>query len=331
MRIKILLKVIYVVNCLGLMSLFSNEDHNVIVPNGIAATIDDKFIITMADLHRKIGPYVRQVQREAISQKDFEEKMDSLSHEVLDHMIDDILLVNEFKSNKKLKVPSSILENNYTKLMSEQFQNNRSQFHQYLEENGLTEREFKEQHKDQLIIGSKRNLLRRSEAEISPFQVNKYYDENKHRFVQNESVHLRQIVLRAIDGDTPESTLLLTKAQEILDKLKLGEKFADVAKEFSEDDMKASGGDWGWINRTDIREELAKVAFSLNKAEFSNVVLLNNYAFILFVEDKKDGGTIPVEEVRKDIEKILANESSKKAEAQHIQKLRKKSLIKYYI
>lgn len=330
-NIRVVLKIIYIVSFFGLTQIFSNQDdEDNVMLNGIAAIID-KRVITMEDLQRKVVPYVRQIQREATSAEDFEAKMKSVTLETLDNMVNDILIVNEFKSNKKLKIPSSIIENHYTKFMGEQFQNNRSQYHQYLEENGINERELKEQHKDQMIIGFKRSNLKKSEAEISPWQINKYYNENKQRFMQKESVHLRQIVLRAIDEDNEESTLLLAKAAEVLNKLKRGEKFADVAKEYSEDDMRSSGGDWGWINRSDIREELANVAFSLNKAHFSDVVLLDKYAFILFIEDKKQAGAIPVEEVRSDIEKILVNEFAKKAEAQHIQRLRKKSYIKYFI
>ncbi len=328
--VKVIMRVVYVVSFFNLTPIFSNQNSNVIYPNGIAAIIDNR-IITMDDLQKKLGPYVRQLQRESANAEEFDAKLATLAHEVLDNMIDDILIVNEFKSNKKLKIPSSFLENHYTKFMGEQFQNNRSQYHQFLEENGITDRELKEQQKEQMIIGSRRSHLRKSEAEVSPWQINKYYEENKHKFIQNESVHLRQIVLRAIEDDTEDSKLLLAKAQEILNKLKQGAKFSEVAKEFSEDDMSASGGDWGWINRSDIREELANVAFSLNKAQFSNVILLNNYAFILFVEDKKNAGALPVEKVRKDIEKILVSEAAKKAEAQHIQRLRKKSYIKYYI
>lgn len=333
-NIKIALKIVLIAS-LSLTQLFSNDDDDddegeMIYPNGIAAIIDNR-VITMDELNRKIAPYIRQVQREARNPEDFEQRMEAISKEVLDSMINDILIVNEFKSNKKLKIPGSILENHFSKFMGEQFQNNRSQYHQFLEENGTTDRQLKEQQKEQMIIDNKKYHIRKTIAETSPGQMKEYYDENKDRFMQNDSIHLRQIVLRSIDEDTPESTLLLSKGQNILDKLKKGEKFADLAKEYSEDDMRASGGDWGWINRNDIREELAKVAFSLNKNQFSDVILLNNYAFILFVEDKKNAGAIPIEECRKDIEKTLVNKSIKKAEEQHIKKLRRKAYIKYCI
>lgn len=325
--IKIALQFVFAVIFFCFMELVADEGPRIIYPNGIAAIIENR-VITMDDLQRKIGPYLRQLQKESSSQEDFEAKMTALAQEVLDKMIDDILIVNEFNSNKKLKIPNSLLENQYAKFMVEQFQGNRSHYLQYLEENGITDRELKEQQKEQLIIGHKRGLLRKSEAEISPMLINKYYEENKHLFMQKDAVHLRQIVLKADDND---SVLLLEKAQKVMKQLQQGQDFAQVAKQFSEDDMKASGGDWGWMNRSEIREELANVAFLLNKKEFSDIIILNNYAFILFVEDKKTAGTIPIEKVRDDIEKNLVNEHAKQAEAQHIQKLRKKAYIRYYI
>lgn len=326
--IKIAFRFILGVSTCCLTQLFANQDIRVMCPNGIAAIVESR-VITMDELQRKLSPYVRQLQKEASSQEDFEAKIALVAHEVLDAIIDDILIVNEFNGNKKLKIPPPLLENHYTKFMVEQFHGNRSHYLQYLEDNGITDRDLREQQKEQMIIGYTRSQLRKSEAEISPKLISQFYDEHKDRFMQKDSVHLRQIVLKAVDED--RASTLLNKAQEVINKLKKGQSFAELAKEVSEDDMRASGGDWGWINRSDIREELANVAFALNKGAFSDVIILNNYAFILFVEDKKNAGIIPVESVREDIEKILVNENTKKAEVQHIQKLRKKAYIKYYI
>lgn len=315
--IKIALRTVFSLLCLNAI-LFA-EDPAVQYPNGIAAVVG-KRIITLEDVHRKMAPFLKQLQKES----DFQGKLDVVAREVLDKMIEDILLVNEF-TDKKMNVPDSYLENHHTKFLVEQFQGNRSHYLEYLSANGITDREFKEQQKEEIIIGYLRNSMRKSEAEISPKQICNYYDEHKSLFLQGDSIHLRQIVLRTESNSVPE------KAQTIISKLREGDSFTDIAKEFSEDDMRSSGGDWGWINRSDIREELAKVAFALNKGEFSEPIILNNHTFILFVEDKKLAGLIPLEKVREDIEKILVNEYAKKAEAQHIQKLRKKAHIRYFI
>lgn len=267
-------------------------------------------------------------------------------------MIDDILLVNSFKSDKKLRIPESYLENHYTKFLVEHFQGNRSNYLEFLNAEGKTDREIREQQKEEVIIGFVRGRMRRSENTISPAQIQKYYDENKAQFTQKEEIHLRQIVIKN-EKTTPnnENITLLpidenitcescesspplpqpNKTQTIVEQLKQKRPFAEIAKEFTEDGMNNSGGDLGWVNRSDLREELAKVAFSLNKHEFSDPIVLNNHTFILFVEDKKLPGLIPLPDVSEEIEKILANNYAKQAEAQFVQKLRKKAHIRYYL
>ena len=48
--------------------------------------------------------------------------------------------------------------------------------------------------------------------------------------------------------------------------------------------MSRKGGDWGWIERQDIRKELSTVAFGLQPGSYSQPVELNNTIFILYCE-----------------------------------------------
>lgn len=346
------------------ITLASAEDPNVQYPNGVAAIVDTR-VITMEDLYRKLGPFIRQLQRECTTQSQFQEKLGPLAQEVLDRMINDILLVNSFMADKKLRIPESYLENHYTKFLVEHFQGNRSNYLEFLAAEGKTDREIREQQKEEVIIGFLRSRMRQSKATISPTKIQKYYEENISNFTQKEEVHLRQIVLKnePVQVDIPvqetlKSTSIISelpsenpieiassetpqnnastanpeqKVQSVLSLLKKGEPFADVAKQFSEDGMEKSGGDLGWISRSDIRKELADVAFSLNKNQFSDPITLNNLTFILYIEDKKNAGTIPLQKISEDIEKTLANDQATQSEVQYVQKLRKKAHIRYYL
>lgn len=285
----------------------------------------------MEDLQRKLSPFIRQLHREVSSPTELENRLAPIAREVLDKMIDDKLLINDFNNDEKVKIPESYMDNHYSKFMEETFQGNRSGYIEFLKSEGLTDRSFREQQKEEVILSFLRSRLRKSTAEISPEQIRKYYDEHKDQFAQKEAVHLRQIMLRPVEDDTETSTALLEKANKIVAKLKSGQTFEDTAKTFSEDEMKASGGNWGWINRSDIRKELADVAFSLNKGTYSNPVILNNHAFVLYVEEKRLAGNVPISEVREQIENALVNESAKKVQAREVQKLRKKAHIKYFI
>ena len=74
-------------------------------------------------------------------------------------------------------------------------------------------------------------------------------------------MHLRQIILTPM---ADEGTALLQQtAKRSSPNSTAGANFGDLARKYSQDDMSRRGGDWGWIERQDIRKELSTVAFGL--------------------------------------------------------------------
>ena len=85
-------------------------------------------------------------------------------------------------------------------------------------------------------------------------------------------MHLRQIILTPM---ADEGTALLNQtAKKIMLELANGDDFGDLARQYSQDDMSRKGGDWGWIERKDIRKELSSVAFDLEPGQYSQPCLL---------------------------------------------------------
>lgn len=62
------------------------------------------------------------------------------------------------------------------------------------------------------------------------------------------------------------------EANEVLEKLKKGEKFSAVAKSVSRCSSRKNGGDLGFFTRGKMVKEFEKVAFALNKGETSTIV-----------------------------------------------------------
>lgn len=298
-------------------------------PNAIVAIVENQ-ALTIDDVQKKLVPFLRQIRREISSESEFNEKIEKIGKEILDNMINEILLVNEFKANKKLKIPESAMENQFAKFMQEQFQGDRTKFVEFLKAQNKTERQFREEQKNQIILSFSRMHLQKSLSEISPERIQKYYREHEDQFKMTQAIHMRQIILSPLAND-PDGSLLKEKEEEVIRHLDNNRQFDEVAKEFSTDEMRKTGGDWGWINREDIRKELADAAFALKKGEYSKPIKLDNYVFILYVEDKREEGILALEKVRDQIEKLIANDEVKKLQEKHIEKLRKKALIKYYV
>ena len=74
--------------------------------NGIAAIAEDK-VITVDDVRREIAPLVGQLQRDARSEQEFNEKLEQLQDEVIQSLIDRVLIVKEFRKDEKKQIPIS--------------------------------------------------------------------------------------------------------------------------------------------------------------------------------------------------------------------------------
>src|SRR3954464_7690334 len=94
---------------------------------------------------------------------------------------------------------------------------------------------------------------------ISPAKIQGYYDENKDKFKLQDQVKLKMIVITNRPNDSAFSSVEL--AREILMKIKEGAPFPEMAKVYSQGSQAAAGGDWGWVEKSVLRSELAHVAF----------------------------------------------------------------------
>ncbi|WP_233256654.1 peptidylprolyl isomerase [Opitutus sp. ER46] len=303
------------------------ESLNLRFANGIVAVAEEK-IITVADVMREIIPLQQQIRNEARSQKEYDEKMEQLEDSVIQELIDRVLIIKEFHKDEKRQIPVSYVDNAISDRIAEQFDNDRAKFLAYLRAQGKTVREYRRDVEEEIIYGYMRGQQRKSETIISPVRIETYYNENKDKFYQEDQVHLRLIQLTRNEGETDEK--LRQQANLVLARFNGGEKFEDLAKEYSRDARRSKGGDWGWLKRSDFRQEFSERAFNLKKGEASEPVLLPEGCFILFAEDRKFAGIQPIDDVRDQIERILVTQLSHTSQERWLERLRRNGYVKHY-
>ena len=104
--------------------------------NGVAAIVEGE-IITIQQLRKELEPILPRLQVEAKNKKDFAQRVDTLTYEILQTMIDRILIVNAGKE-KGILIPDSYIDKEYDKALEQDFGDNRAQFLEYLKTQGLT-------------------------------------------------------------------------------------------------------------------------------------------------------------------------------------------------
>jgi len=305
----------------------ANDGLNMRFANGIAAIAEDK-VITVDDVRREISPLIPQLQREARNEKEFNEKLEALQDDVIQQLIDRVLIVKEFRKDEKKHIPESFVDNRIAEIESEQFDNDRSKFLAYLRGRGITLRDYHREVEEDIIYQYMRQQQRKTQTVISPVRIETFYKENKDRFYQEDSVHLRLIQFTHANGESDAD--LQAKADVVLARLKAGVKFEDLAKEFSQDSRHAKGGDWGWVKRSDFRKEFTDIVFNMKKDECSQAVVLPEGVFLLYVQDRKYAGIQQLDDVRDQIERLLAQQMGQISQERWLERLRRNGYVKHF-
>ncbi|MGF1444895.1 MAG: peptidylprolyl isomerase [Pikeienuella sp.] len=97
-------------------------------------------------------------------------------------------------------------------------------------------------------------------------------------------------------------------AQTLRAEIEAGAAFADVAREHGTDGTASRGGDLGWFLASDMVPEFADAAFALEPGVLSEPVETAFGWHLIRVEERRERGAPPIEEVREDIVRGMAEQ-----------------------
>jgi peptidyl-prolyl cis-trans isomerase C len=103
-----------------------------------------------------------------------------------------------------------------------------------------------------------------------------YFETYKDQFSTPESVHLHHILVNTEK-----------EAKAVLERLKKGEKFADVAGQVSTCPSKAKGGDLDWVPKGSLVPEIEEIAFSAKYGTPTGPVKTKFGYHVVLVEERK--------------------------------------------
>ncbi|MGH6692081.1 MAG: peptidylprolyl isomerase, partial [Gammaproteobacteria bacterium] len=146
----------------------------------------------------------------------------------------------------------------------------------------------------------------RQKTTVTPNDVETYYNDNIQEFQSPEQIRASHILLNTGGKDEPA---VLKQAQGLLQQVKSGADFAELAEKFSEDEgSKANGGDLDYFGRGRMVPEFETAAFALESGQVSDIVKTQYGFHIIKVVDKKPAVTQTFDEVRPQIEDQLKSQ-----------------------
>ena len=289
---------------------YLNAEDDLIEVNRIVARINDR-VITWGEIEL------------AMEKLNFSEKEKlQRAREFVDGKIDRLLSQIAFKE-KGMELPETYVEQEYSNKLMSDFNGDRRLFREVLQSNGQSSLEYKEQLKEDIIHMHMLAQRKRSGNEISPQSVEDYYQQNKSDFRVGKRVKLSEIVF---SGDKNESGALNSAAQKVYALIQGGSDFEELASKNGQSPFIKNSGSWGFfVSQDEIRnDQIRDIAFKLNEGVSSKPFAVNllerkpdgsvassgNIAWYILKADKiEPAKNLPINEVRSEIEGILARKS----------------------
>ncbi len=294
--------------------------------NGILAVVEDR-VITRDEVMKEVEPFIPQIRQKSLSEFEFNKRVGDYIREIVQNMIDRELIVKDFR-DKSMTIPQSYLDSNFDDYLKREFNGDRAEFLKFVQSQGKTIKQFKQEQEKDLIVGYMQNNKRQAVAEISPKKIKDYYEANKAKWYTPASAKISLITLKTGRTATLDENRKLAK--EIVAKFNAGEKFSELARKYSKDDSSAKGGEWGWYKKGELNPLLDKQAFAIEAGKITEPVEIGDMIFILKVEEKKPEGISPIDDVREQIEWTIAEQNGREIYRKWVEGLRQKAYIKYF-
>lgn len=220
--------------------------------DGVAAWVNGHAITVMDVLMEAQPLYAALAQEKGLTRDEMNTRRMAIYRQVRRSLVDTELIYAAYQKEKaksQATVTDQMLDSRIDDIIQGDFGGSREKLMKALAEERMTYDEWREKMGRRIIVQGLRAREVTAKAQVSPKEVQAYYEDHRADYEHPGQVLLRRIVLVGADAET--------RSRKIMDSLYEGGNFAALAKRISTAPDAAQGGAWGWKNRADLAPELA--------------------------------------------------------------------------
>ncbi len=283
-------------------------------------------IITRSELQRSKEEVRHELQQQ------FSDKADSMfaqrEKDVLRDLIDQQLLLQKAK-DKGLTADTELIKR-LDDMRKQMNLSSMEELEKAASEQGVSFEDFKQNLRNQLLT----QMVIRNEVQpkiqVTQEEEKKFYEEHQKDFEHPERVRLSEILVsteKLEPGDQVGLAAAERKAQQLLEQVRGGAAFDEVAKKNSDGPTAAQGGDLGYFKRGTLAKELEDKTFAMKAGDTSDVVRTKQGFLILKVTEHEQSGLPPLKDVEPQIADQLYYQKLQPALRDYLTKLREDAYI----
>ncbi len=296
-----------------------SADQKVAVVNGT--------IIKQAELDSEMNRYLARLQRTGRFPNDLE--LREIKKQVLENLIARELLYQE-SQKKGIKVDQKQVDAQLTAL-KDRFPSE-AEFNNALKRVNLTEADLRFRFERDLAIRELLDGQIGGKVAVSNKESRAYYDGNLENFKKPEQVRASHILIKVDPGaEEAKKAEARTKIELVQTKLKKGEDFGALAKEYSEGPTGPKGGDLGFFGRGQMVKPFEEAAFTMKPGQVSGMVETRFGYHLIMVTDRTPEGIVPYEEAKERLEQFLKQQKVQAAIAEYVETLKAQAKIERFL
>lgn len=285
----------------------------------ILAVVNDE-VITEQDLQIVMAPVAAQY-RTAYTGEELDARLRRARQEFLQKVIDDKLVLSEAKRKQVI-----VKEEEVDDMMADVRNKfpDRDTFLKAIELQGLSEKKLWNRFRDQLLSQKLVSFEVKSKVAVSPGEVSEYYKAHSDEFVQGDRVRLQHILVRTSARTSDDARAF---AESLIDQIRAGKPFEEIARAYSEGAEASEGGEMGWMEKGQLLGEIDAKVFALEEGGITEPIQSSLGYHVFRVVQREKFSLKPLAEVRAKILDKLFKDKLDARIAEWIQHLKKNAYI----
>jgi peptidyl-prolyl cis-trans isomerase SurA len=294
--------------------------HDAVLLDRVIAVVNTE-VITWSELYQMME-YEATDQLKGLTEEERRKVFKENEALFLDKLIDFKLQIQEAK-RLGLGVEEDEIQEAIENI-KKKYSMNDKEFEESLKKEGLTLEEYKRRLSEQMLISKFVNYQIRNKVVVSEDEVKSFFEKSNRELLDSESFKIRQIFFTRPKDDTDRKAIE-DRAAAVMQKLKEGEDFSVLSREYSEDPSAQSGGDIGIVKKGDLSKKFVDVLSTMKTGDFSEPFWTEKGLHIVKLDDKVPAPDI--EKIKEKVRRQLAEDNISKRYRSYIKGLREKAHI----
>lgn len=262
--------------------------HAELIDRVVAIVNDD--CIALSELNERLEPFIRELREADYPEEAKRQMLFKVRQEVLDKMIDE-KLAHQASESLRVRIDDRDVDQQIERIKSENFLTD-EELRGSLAAQGYTLEQYRSRLKEQMLQIKLINIEVRSKIAITDKDIREYYEAHKADYEGTEKYRLRTILIKAPpSASSGERETAYAAMASVVNALRSGGAFDELAREYSDDASAAEGGDLGLFTLDELSPGLRETVASMSEGQVSPVIQTpQGYRILMLQEIEKKPG-----------------------------------------